>query len=68
VRAIYADPQRPVRGLVEPQRIATWCKPVAKTKARTVGWRWASVNVIAFRKGKAMDTPGLSDDLGQLYT
>jgi DNA modification methylase len=44
-----------VRGVVEPVRIGTWCKPVAKTKARTTGWQWASVNVIAFKKGKAED-------------
>lgn len=42
-----------VRGVVEPVRIGTWCKPAAKTKVRTPGWNWASVNVIAFRKGKA---------------
>lgn len=44
-----------VRGIVDPVRVATWCKPAAKTKARTVGWKWASVNVVAFRKGKAED-------------
>jgi DNA modification methylase len=42
-----------VRGIVDPVRIGTWCKPAARTKARTPGWKWASVNVIAFRKGKA---------------
>lgn len=41
-----------VRGLVEPVRIGTWCKPKARTKVRTSGWEWASVSVIAFRKGK----------------
>lgn len=44
-----------VRGIVEPVRIATWCKPAARTKAQTTGWKWASVNVVAFRKGKAAD-------------
>ena len=44
-----------VRGILEPVRIASWNKPVAKTKARTSGWQWASVNVVAFRKGKAAD-------------
>lgn len=44
-----------VRGYVEPVRMATWCKPSARTKVRTPGWEWASVNVIAFRKGKALD-------------
>lgn len=46
-----------VRGILVPVRIGTWCKPVAKTKTATVGWKWASVNVIAFRKGKAIDIP-----------
>lgn len=44
-----------VRGVVDPVRIATWCKPAARTKVATTGWMWASVNVIAFRKGKAED-------------
>lgn len=44
-----------VRGLVEPVRIATWCKPKARTKVQTIGWAWASVSVIAFRKGKALE-------------
>lgn len=44
-----------VRGVVEPVRIATWCKPTARTKVQTTGWAWASVNVVAFRKGKAID-------------
>lgn len=44
-----------VRGVVEPVRMATWCKPASRTKVRTTGWEWASVNVIAFRKGKALE-------------
>lgn len=44
-----------VRGIVDPVRVATWCKPAAKTKVATTGWKWASVNVVAFRKGKAID-------------
>lgn len=44
-----------VRGLVEPVRVATWCKPEARTKVRTTGWAWASVSVIAFKKGKALE-------------
>lgn len=44
-----------VRGLVEPVRIGHWNKPEAKTKVDTEGWKWASVNVIAFRKGKALE-------------
>lgn len=42
-----------VRSIVEPVRIATWCKPKARTKVDTEGWKWASVNVVAFRKGRA---------------
>jgi DNA modification methylase len=45
-----------VRGIVEPVRIATWCKPSSRTKVSTSGWLWASVNVIAFRKGRAEDS------------
>lgn len=44
-----------VRGVVDPVRVATWCKPTVRTKTRTAGWAWASVNVVAFRKGKASD-------------
>lgn len=54
-----------VRGLVEPVRIATWCKPAARTKVETTGWKWASVNVIAFRKGKAID-PCAAHDLDHI--
>lgn len=50
-----------VRGLVEPVRVATWCKPVARTKVETTGWKWASVNVVAFRKGKAIDPCSATD-------
>ena len=45
-----------VRGIVEPVRFATWCKPASRTKVRTAGWAWASVNVIAFRKGRAIES------------
>jgi hypothetical protein len=51
-----------VRGLVEPVRIATWCKPEAKTRTRTPGWKWASVNVVAMRKGKGNGQPADSLD------
>lgn len=44
-----------VRGIVEPVRLGTWCKPVARTKVQTTGWAWASVKVIAFKKGRADD-------------
>jgi DNA modification methylase len=45
-----------VRGVVEPVRLAHWNKPVARTRTRTTGWRWASVHVIAFRKGRTAAT------------
>ena len=44
-----------VRGIIEPVRVATWCKPKARTKVQTTGWAWASVSVIAFKKGKALE-------------
>jgi tRNA G10 N-methylase Trm11 len=50
-----------VRGIVDPIRIATWCKPAARTKTQTAGWKWASVNVVAFRKGKAEPAPDAID-------
>jgi len=42
-----------VRGVVEPVRIGTWCKPISRSKVTTPGWKFASVLAIAFRKGKA---------------
>jgi DNA modification methylase len=44
-----------VRGVLEPVRIGTWTKPESRTKVTTNGWRWASVNAIALRKGKSRD-------------
>ena len=41
-----------MRGVLHPVRIATWVKPRTTTKARTTGWGWATVNVMAFRRGK----------------
>jgi hypothetical protein len=46
-----------LRGLVEPVRFGFWGKPAARTKARTSGWSWASVHVLAFRKGKSDVAP-----------
>ena len=40
-----------VRNILNPVRFATWAKPSPKTKVRTPGWEWTSVNVVAFRKG-----------------
>lgn len=51
-----------VRGLVTPVRIATWCKPTARTRVSTTGWKWASVNVIAFKKGRGSLAVGGGDD------
>jgi hypothetical protein len=39
-----------VRGVLEPVRFGTWAKPAARSKVRTPGWAWASVNVIVMRK------------------
>ena len=47
-----------VRGVLEPVRFGTWVKPQARTKVRTPGWAWASVNVIVMRRpGK----PGIGE-------
>jgi DNA modification methylase len=46
-----------VRGILEPVRIAHWDKPAARTKVQTSGWQWASVHVVACRKGKAETAP-----------
>lgn len=54
-----------LRGKLSPVRIATWCKPTAKTKTRTPGWAWASVNVVAFRRGKNAET-AVSDALDHI--
>jgi DNA modification methylase len=47
-----------LRGVLEPVRFGTWVKPASRTKVRSPGWEWASVNIIAFRKG-----PKNRDDL-----
>lgn len=44
-----------VRGIMQPVRIGTWTKPASKTKVKTVGWDWASVSVVALRKGPKND-------------
>lgn len=54
-----------VRGLVEPVRTATWCKPAARTKVAPGAWRWASVQVLLLRKGKA-EYPKACDDLDHI--
>jgi DNA modification methylase len=53
-----------VRGIVEPVRTLTWCKPVARTKAKTSGPAFASVQVLAFKKGKSEALP--SDQLDHI--
>ncbi len=49
-----------VRGVVEPKRIATWAKPSATTRAKSPGWAWSSVNVIAFHRSGKGDLPPLA--------
>lgn len=44
-----------LRGELDPVRIGSWNKPASRTKTRTPGWAWASVNAVVFRKGKARD-------------
>ncbi len=46
-----------VRGILEPVRVATWTKPESRSKTRTPGWAWASVSVVALRRGKSADLP-----------
>lgn len=55
-----------LRGVLAPVRIGTWCKPIARTKTRTAGWAWASVNVVAFRSGKNGEDVGVSDILDHI--
>lgn len=43
-----------VRGILEPVRTLTWGKPVARTRAKTSGPAFASVQVLVFKKGKSM--------------
>ena len=52
-----------VRGVLEPIRFGTWAKPAARSKVRTPGWAWASVNVIAFRRPGA---PGVGAPSAEL--
>jgi DNA modification methylase len=51
-----------VRGIVEPVRTLTWCKPVARTKAKTSGPAFASVQVLVFKKGKSDVPPAATLD------
>ena len=55
-----------LRGVLVPMRIGTWCKPAPKTKTRTAGWAWASVNVVAFRNGKNGPDHSPSDELDHI--
>jgi hypothetical protein len=45
-----------VRGILEPVRTLTWCKPTARTRAKTSGPAFASVQVLVFKKGRS-DVP-----------
>jgi DNA modification methylase len=53
-----------LRGILTPVRTGTWCKPVARTKTKTVGWNWQTVSVLVFRRGKALKdyTPSVTPD------
>ncbi len=51
-----------LRGVLEPVRFGFWGKPAARTKARTPGWAWATVHVMAFRRGKSMLSPSADLD------
>lgn len=42
-----------MRGILTPVRTGTWVKPQSRSKVRTPGWAWASVNVLVLRKGKS---------------
>lgn len=42
-----------LRGIAQPVRRGTWVKPQSRTKVKTAGWQWASVSVLAFRRGKS---------------
>lgn len=52
-----------MRGVLDPIRIATWAKPTARTKVRTPGWSWATVNVVLFRKPGGDRSKGDPSDL-----
>jgi DNA modification methylase len=41
-----------LRGLCVPARVGTWVKPASRTKVATAGWKWASVSVVVFKKGR----------------
>jgi DNA modification methylase len=51
-----------VRGILEPIRTLTWCKPVARTRAKTSGPAFASVQVLVFKKGKSDVPPSIMLD------
>jgi hypothetical protein len=50
-----------MRGILEPVRLGTWAKPSSRTKVRTPGWAWASVNVVVLRKPGAPGLGGASE-------
>jgi DNA modification methylase len=47
-----------VRGVLVPVRTGRWVKPSARTRVKTVGWSWASVEVLLFRKGRKSSEGG----------
>jgi DNA modification methylase len=40
-----------VRGILDPIRFGVWVKPNPRSRVVIPGWKWGTVNVIAFRKG-----------------
>lgn len=51
------------RGILEPVRFGTWAKPAARSRVRTPGWAWATVNVIVMRRpGTARGNPSTELD------
>lgn len=53
-----------LRGVLEPVRWGTWAKPAARSRVRTPGWAWATVNVLVMRRpGRSGDVVGAPSDL-----
>jgi len=42
-----------LRGVVEPVRVGSWCKPQVKTRVSPGGWAYSTVIATVFRKGRA---------------
>lgn len=55
-----------VRGVLDPVRVGTWVKPCSNTRVQTVGWTWASVSVLVFRRGRPSDGIEATDMLDNI--